>query len=632
MVGGWRIAVVLAALALSLTGAPAGAQTRLALVIGNSKYRSVPPLTNPDNDAKAVAAELKTAAFDVTEALDLGQADMRRAIKDFAAKISAKGADTVALVYYAGHGVQVDGENFLVPVDAKIESEADIAKAAVRLGDVMSALAAVPSKMRIVILDACRNNPFATTKQTRGLAIVDAPTGSIVAYSTAPGTEATDGAGTHSPYTAAFIEVAQQPRLQIEQLFKQVRLKVHEATKGQQTPWESSSLTTDFWFLPANEAPPPVSPAVASATPAARVASQTAHLARPATSPQLATLPTSRATVADQAAPAPQAGPTPAPTQQVAAAPLPPPRPQPPLQSVPVPASIAPSHALPPPQPGYAAPSPPPPAPVFDLRTLPPDDAYEFAVAEDTVPVYEEFLLVYPHDPRAEWVRTALALRVDALAWRYAVVVNTPAAYAAYAARYPGGIYVQDAVRLRLQPRVRPIDVVIAPRFVQPPPAPRIALPLIQMRRTANAPIVLPAVYSRPARFNSSVHLAPARQLPGFNPTTGTRVNAVNPAAGTRFNAASATPGTNGVPRDRLINPSLATPGVPRTTTLTAPTGTKLAPIHQPPVANVTPQLQPTQPALHPVNPQFRPARRAQLGPQPKGPSPQKCAGKGCRR
>src|SRR5262249_47448866 len=173
-----------------------------------------------------------------------------------------KGSDTIALVYYAGHGVQVDGENFLVPVDAKIQSESDIAKEAIRLADVMSALAAAPSKMRIVILDACRNNPFATTKQTRGL--------SIVAYSTAPGTEATDGAGTHSPYTAAFIEVAQQPRVQIEQLFKQVRLKVHEATKGQQTPWESSSLTSDFWFLPTDESPSATVVASVPATTTAR--------------------------------------------------------------------------------------------------------------------------------------------------------------------------------------------------------------------------------------------------------------------------------------------------------------------------------------------------------------------------
>jgi len=125
MSGGWRIGI-LALVALAWC-APACAESRLALVIGNSNYRAVTALPNPVNDAKAVSGELKSAAFDVTEALDLGQSDMRRAIRDFAGKIAAKGADTIALVFYAGHGVQVDGENFLVPVDARIQREADIA-------------------------------------------------------------------------------------------------------------------------------------------------------------------------------------------------------------------------------------------------------------------------------------------------------------------------------------------------------------------------------------------------------------------------------------------------------------------------------------------------------------------------
>jgi caspase domain-containing protein len=625
MVGGWRIALVLAALVVSLSGAPAGAQTRLALVIGNSNYRAVTPLPNPVNDARAVADELKTAAFDVTQALDLGQADMRRAIKDFAAKISAKGGDTVALVYYAGHGVQVDGENFIVPVDAKIQSEADIPKEAVRLADVMSALAAVPSKMRIVILDACRNNPFATSKQTRGLAIVDAPTGSIVAYSTAPGTEATDGAGAHSPYTAAFIEVAQQPRLQIEQLFKQVRLKVHEATKGRQTPWESSSLTSDFWFLPTDEAPAAV---VASAV------KQTTRLPqqRPATAPQVATLPTQPtrltqpATVADQAAQVPPIPPTPAAdaaqAQQVAPAPQVTASAQLP-RPVPLPAAASPSHTLPPPPPGYA---PPPPAPVqvADLRAMPPDEAYDYAVMEDSVPVYEEFLLVYPNDPRAEWVRTTLALRVDAIAWRYASVVNTPEAYAAYVARYPGGVYVDEAVRLRVRPRLRPIDVVIAPRIIAPPPAPRIALPLIQMRRTANAPIVLPVVYSRPGRFNPSARLLPGQRLPAFNPATGAR-----------FNAATATPGPYRYPRERMVYPNLAPAGPLRSSTVNAvnvPTGPNGVAPYRPPVAGANPQLQPGPPARL-GNQRFRPVQQnVQLAPRAKGLPPEKCVGRRCRR
>src|SRR5262249_2468377 len=146
----------------------------------------------------------------------------------------------------------------------------------------------------------------------------------------------------------------------------------------------------------------------------------------------------------------------------------------------------------------------------------------------------------------------------DAIAWRYASVVNTPEAYAAYVARYPGGIYVDDAVRLRMRPRLRPIDVVIAPRFIAPPPAPRIALPLIQMRRASRGPIALPMVYSRPGRFNPSARLAPAHQLPGFNPAMG----------GARFNAGPA--GPNGYPRERLVNPHLAPPGLQRSNAVNA--------------------------------------------------------------
>jgi hypothetical protein len=292
-------------------------------------------------------------------------------------------------------------------------------------------------------------------------------------------------------------------------------------------------------------------------------------------------------------------------------APLPPPR-LAPLQA------SAPSATLPPPQPSYAsAPPQPPAAPVADLRGMPPDDAYAFAVMEDSVPVYEEFLLVYPNDPRAEWVRTTLALRVDALAWRYAAVVNTPEAYAAYVTRYPGGIYVDEAVRLRVRPRLRPIDVVIAPRFIAPPPAPRIALPLIQMRRMASAPIVLPMVYSRPGQFNPSLRVAPAHTLPAFNPTTGAR-----------FNAATATPGPNGFPRERMVNPNLA-PGPQRSNAVNAvnvPTNPNAAPLYRPSSGSST------QPQVRPLNAQVGPGQqRAQLGPRPKGPPPEKCAGRGCR-
>jgi hypothetical protein len=184
---------------------------------------------------------------------------MRRTVGNFASLVAEKGPDTVALVFYAGHGLQVDGENYLVPIDASIQREADVPLQAMRLTDLMNALAAVPSKSRIVILDACRNNPFSEINKTtgRGLAIVDAPSGSLVSYSTAPGTEAQDGDGANSPFTAALLKVGQRQGMPIEQILKQVRQAVNETTNRQQTPWESSSLTNDFSFFPSGSGQAP---------------------------------------------------------------------------------------------------------------------------------------------------------------------------------------------------------------------------------------------------------------------------------------------------------------------------------------------------------------------------------------
>ncbi|MET3908909.1 hypothetical protein ABID59_003255 [Bradyrhizobium sp. S3.3.6] len=238
-----------------------GPEQRVALVIGNSNYQNAPQLANPDNDAQSMAQFLNSAGFEVVSATDLGQNDMLRVVQDFSAKVSARGPNTVAMVYYAGHGVQLAGENYLVPVDAKVSNQTELVNDSVRLVDVMSTLETIPSRMRIVILDACRNNPFPDVNDAgRGLAIVDAPNGSIVGYSTAPGAEALDGNAGHSPYTQAFLNVAREPNVPIEQLFKRVRLQVNQTTSGAQIPWESSSLTSDFTFfgdtaIAANRAP-----------------------------------------------------------------------------------------------------------------------------------------------------------------------------------------------------------------------------------------------------------------------------------------------------------------------------------------------------------------------------------------
>src|SRR5215469_10397131 len=166
-------AIIVSALIAGSTAARA--ENRLALVIGESAYRAVTALPNPANDAQAMSKLLGDAGFEVTTANNLSRDEMNQTVGDFASHIAAKGPDTVALVFYAGHGLQIDGENYLVPVDVDPKREADIPLQAVRLNDVLNTLASVPSRMRILLLDACRNNPFPELSKTagHGLAIID---------------------------------------------------------------------------------------------------------------------------------------------------------------------------------------------------------------------------------------------------------------------------------------------------------------------------------------------------------------------------------------------------------------------------------------------------------------------------
>ena len=252
--------------ALLLGAEPAFAENRLALVIGQSAYRSVPALPNPANDARAVTQLLTDSGFEVSTASDLSQSQMREQVSEFAGKVAAKGADTVALVFYAGHGLQIDGENFLVPVDIDPKREADIPIQAVRLNDILNTLTSVPSRMRILMLDACRNNPFPDLKTAgSGLALVDAKVGApgtFLSFSTSPGAVAEDGAGSNSPYTTALLAAGKEQGIPIEETFKRVRLAVNKVTDGRQTPWDSSSLTEDFRFSGASMAgPKPAAPA-----------------------------------------------------------------------------------------------------------------------------------------------------------------------------------------------------------------------------------------------------------------------------------------------------------------------------------------------------------------------------------
>ncbi len=254
------------------------AENRLALVIGQSAYRSVPALPNPANDARAVAQLLTDSGFEVSTASDLSQGQMRETVSEFAGKVAAKGADTVALVFYAGHGLQIDGENYLVPVDIDVKREADIPLQAVRLNDILNTLTSVPSRMRILMLDACRNNPFPDINKTTGggLAIVDAKVGSpgtFLSFSTSPGAVAEDGTGSNSPYTTALLAAGKESGIPIEETFKRVRLAVNKVTEGRQTPWDSSSLTEDFRF-----SGPPVAGSKPAAAPKKTVAEWTRDL------------------------------------------------------------------------------------------------------------------------------------------------------------------------------------------------------------------------------------------------------------------------------------------------------------------------------------------------------------------
>jgi hypothetical protein len=247
-------AAAAASLLAIIASNPAFAENRVALVIGNSAYRAVSPLPNAQSDAKSMSEMLGAAGFEVMNTPDLSQDDLRKTIGEFAGKLAEKGPDTVALVFYAGHGIQVDGENFLVPVDVDPKREADIPLQAVRLNDLLNTLNSVPNKMRILMLDACRNNPFPSINQStgRGLAMVDTKSGApgtFISYSTSPGSEAEDGTGANSPYTTALLKVAREPGLPIEEAFKRVRVSVNDATQGRQVPWESSSLTSDFRFF-----------------------------------------------------------------------------------------------------------------------------------------------------------------------------------------------------------------------------------------------------------------------------------------------------------------------------------------------------------------------------------------------
>jgi len=228
----------------------AQAERRLALVIGNGDYQ-VQPLDNPTNDARLIAETLQSVGFEVTHLEDLGQRDLERAVVTFSRDLRAAGEDSVGFFFYAGHAIQADGENYLIPVDAELQDTLDLRIQTLDASTVMTSLEAAGNRLNMVFLDACRNNPFKGVSRsgTRGLTKMDAPTGTLIAYSTAPGDVAADGVGRNSPYSRALARAIQEPGLPVEQVLKRVRIEVMERTGNRQTPWESSSLTGDFVFI-----------------------------------------------------------------------------------------------------------------------------------------------------------------------------------------------------------------------------------------------------------------------------------------------------------------------------------------------------------------------------------------------
>ncbi|BCM18181.1 caspase family protein [Mesorhizobium sp. J8] len=254
------LVVILIAFAVaSTTGALAQQQKRLAFVIGNAAYPS-DALATSANDAGLIAQTLQAAGFDVVGARDVDQESLRGALRDFLGKVSAAGPDATVFVYLAGRGVQFEGENYFLPVDAQIANPADVPLQALRLSDITRSLAGLPAKVNIVVLDAAR--PSALPKMSQplasGLALVDPDPNMLIAFNTAPGTVAPEGKGPYGAYAQALAEMIREAGLSLDEVFDRTRLRVNEVTQGAEVPWDASKISAPFVFFErAPDAPPP---------------------------------------------------------------------------------------------------------------------------------------------------------------------------------------------------------------------------------------------------------------------------------------------------------------------------------------------------------------------------------------
>lgn len=266
----WHALITFCALMWAAWGS--AASPRVALIIGNSNYASAHlKLNNPANDATAMQQALRSAGFETILKLNVNRRDFYRAVDEFSARIG-RDPHAVGLFYYAGHGVQADGTNYLIPVDAEIESDADLQPNAYDVSKVLAAMKQAQNDMNIVILDACRDNPLPRTRGVdRGLARMDAPTGTFIAYAAAPGQVAHDGAsGTNGVFTGELIKAITLPNVPLEQMFKKVIAGVRADTHGAQQPWSEASIQGEFYFHETGAAAP-VAGAGASAPAAAAV-------------------------------------------------------------------------------------------------------------------------------------------------------------------------------------------------------------------------------------------------------------------------------------------------------------------------------------------------------------------------
>jgi uncharacterized caspase-like protein len=264
---GWLRPILVVSLFLICSAVPALAEKRVALVIGNSAYEHVPALANPKNDAADMAAKLESLGFEVVRGSDLSLADMRKTAREFTTKLD--GAD-LALFFYAGHGLQVNGNNYMAPVDAKLASYDDLDYEVLPMDLIVGAMER-KTKTSLVFLDACRDNPLAAnlarsmgTRSSavgRGLAKLGSGIGTLIAFATQPGNVALDGTGRNSPFTTALLKHLGTPGESITNELVLVRRSVLEATQGKQVPWDNSSLTGEVVLKPAPKEEPKVEPA-----------------------------------------------------------------------------------------------------------------------------------------------------------------------------------------------------------------------------------------------------------------------------------------------------------------------------------------------------------------------------------